>query len=166
MQIILIKRRVTMISPDSLRRYPPLKVFDDAALAIVAQATEELTCAPGEVLFETDQPANGLYFLMSGVLELWIVSSDRNGNGFRNFYPAGEIRSGEFAGISALVPPYVYTATGQITKPSSVLNINALTLRELAAGDPRLDSALMHIVAEATMRRLHDARVQLLTARK
>lgn len=153
-----------MSSIELLQQFPFFKVFDQNALPIVARTTEEVSCAPSEVLFECDQPAQSLYLLVSGALELCIVANDRNG--YRRFLPAGDIRKGELAGISAFVPPFVYSATGQVTKPSSLLRIDAQTLRDLAGSDPRLDSALMHIVAEATMRRLHDTRDQLLAARK
>ncbi len=147
-----------------LRKYAFFQAFDTTALAIVSQATDEIVCAPSEVLFECEQPADVLYLLIDGALELWIVATGRNGN--RRYLPAGEVRQGDVAGVSALVPPYVYTATGQITKPSRLIKIDAPTLRDLAEHDPRLDSALMHIVAEATMRRLHDARTQLVLNRK
>jgi len=153
-----------MTSIELLQKYPFFQVFDRTALSIVAQATTELNCAPSEILFECDQPADSLYLLLGGAIELWIVATGRNGH--RRFLPAGEIRNGEVAGVSALVPPYAYTATGQVTKPSRLIKIDALTLRELSEIDPRLDSALMHIVAEATMRRLNDARAQLLLTRK
>lgn len=153
-----------MTSVELLRQYPFFHAFDEAALPMVALATVEIQCAPGEVLFECDRPAQALYLLMSGALELWIDATDRNG--YRRFVPVGEIRKGEVAGISALVPPYAYTATGQVTAASTLLKIDAQALRDLAESDARLDSALMHIVAQATMRRVHDARTQLLSVRK
>ncbi len=154
-----------MVSPELLRRYPFFSVFDDAALNKVAMATEEVKCASGDVLFEADQPATYLYLLLEGTLELSIVAADRHGQGIRKLFHAGEIDAGEVAGVSALVAPCLYTATGEITAPSRLLRIDAQTLRELCATDPRLDAALMHAVAQATMRRLHDTRVQLLAAR-
>lgn len=155
-----------MISPDLLRGYPFFGAFDDDGLATVALATEVIECLPGEVLFESDQPAWALYVLIAGALELWIVAAERQGTGVRSLYPAGEISTGEVAGISALVPPHVYTATGQITRPSRLLQINAQALRDLSAVAPRLDAALMHVVAQATMNRLQKARAQLLATRK
>lgn len=150
-----------MISTDILYRFPPFKAISEDALRAVARAAETVTNAPGDVLFECNHPANAFFLLMGGTLELWIVSVDRNGNAYSNFYPAGEVRAGEVAGISALIPPFVYTATGQATKPSTLLRFDARALRRLAEDDPRLDSALMHMVAQATMSRLHDARTQL-----
>lgn len=155
-----------MISTDLLQRYPLFRSLDEAVLPAVSMATEEITCAQSDVLFETNQPADALYLLLNGALELWIVSTDRNGNGNRHFYPSGEVRPGELAGISALVQPYLYTATAQITRPSTLLRINARVLRDLSANDPRVDSALMHLVAQATMQRLRDARAQILALRK
>ncbi len=154
-----------MVSPELLRRYPFFSVFDDAALSAVAMATDEMRRAPGDVLFEADMPALYLYLLLEGTLELAIVAADRHGQGMRKLFNAGEVDPGEVAGISALVAPCLYTATGQITAPSRLLRIEAQVLRELSAADPRLDSALMHAVAQTTMRRLHDTRVQLLAAR-
>lgn len=150
-----------MISTDILNRFPPFKAISEEALRAVALAAETVTSAPGDVLFECNQPASAFYLLMGGTLELWIVSVDRNGNAYSNFYPAGEVRAGEVVGISALISPYVYTATAQATKASTLLRFDARALRQLAEEDARLDSALMHMVAQATMSRLHDARSQL-----
>ncbi len=150
-----------MISTDILCRFPLFKAISEDVLRAVALAAETVTSAPGDILFECNHPASAFFLLMGGTLELWIVSVDRNGNAYSNFYPAGEVRAGEVAGISALIPPYVYTATGQATKPSTLLKFDARALRLLAEDDPRLDSALMHMVAQATMSRLHDARSQL-----
>ena len=150
-----------MIATDILNRFPPFKAIGADALQAVALAAETVTSGPGDVLFECHQPANAFYLLMGGTLELWIVSVDRNGNAYSNFYPAGEVRAGEVVGISALISPYVYTATAQATKASTLLRFDAQALRQLAEDDARLDSALMHMVAQATMSRLHDARSQL-----
>ncbi len=150
-----------MISTDILNRFPPFKAISQDALRAVALAAETVVSAPGDVIFECHQPANAFFLLMGGTLELWIVSVDRNGNAYSNFYPAGEVRAGEVAGISALIQPYVYTATAQATKTSTLLRFDAQALRQLAEDDARLDSALMHMVAQATMSRLHDARSQL-----
>ncbi len=154
-----------MISTGALSRNVIFRTFGESMLKTVARATVEVSCASGEILFECNQPAQAFYLLLSGTLELWLVTTDRNGNGTAHFSPSGEVRAGEVAGISALIPPYIYTATGQATKPSNLLKIDAHVLRSLAAEDPRFDSALMHIVAEATMARLTDARTQLLAYR-
>jgi CRP-like cAMP-binding protein len=154
-----------MVSPELLRRYPFFSVFNDAALNTVAMATEEVRCVPGDVLFEADLPATHLYLVLEGTLELSIVAADRHGQGMHKLFHAGEIDPGEIAGISALIAPCLYTATGHVTAPSRLLRIDAQALRELCGSDPRLDAALIHAVAQTTMRRLHDTRVQLLAAR-
>ena len=154
-----------MVSPELLRRYPFFSIFDERELAQIAMATEEIACAAGEVIFEADAPATMLYVLIRGGLELSIVAADRHGQGLRQPFSAGEVNIGEVVGISAMIAPHVYTTRGQITEPSRVLKIDAAALRSLCAQNARLDAAVMHAVAQISMRRLHDVRVQLLSAR-
>jgi len=154
-----------MVSPELLRRYPFFSVFDDRELNEVAMAARELNVDAGTIIFDADQPATELFLLLEGGIELAIVAADRHGQGVRQLHPAGDVNIGDIAGISALIAPCIYTASGRATEPSRLIAIDAALLRGLCADDVRLDAALMHAVSQEAMRRLHDARVQLMAAR-
>jgi CRP-like cAMP-binding protein len=154
-----------MISPELLRRYPFFGFLDDAQLKAVAMLTEELVVEKNATLFENDQPANALYLLIEGCLDLNYIVIDRLDPKVRKEFYVGDVNPGEICGISALIEPYVYTSAVRATCSSRVLRIEASGLRALSELDVKLQAGLMKATARAAMERLHDTRVQLAAAR-
>jgi CRP/FNR family cyclic AMP-dependent transcriptional regulator len=154
-----------MISPELLRRYPFFGFLDDAQLRAVAMLAEEEHCAAGETLFDFESPANALYLLVEGGVEHSYVFVNHDGLGRHKEFFIGEISPGEIFGLSALIEPYVYSATCRASVSSRVIKIEAAGLRAVCEVDPHLAYALMRQVAKAVMSRLTDTRVQLVAAR-
>jgi len=117
-----------------------------------------------DVILETGQPANALYFLISGnVLYYYIVTTDNNPN-YRKEYFIDDISPGEIFGISALIEPYQYTATIRVDKSCRVIRIDANALRDLCREDDALCKGFLTAVAKASMERLENTRVRLVAA--
>lgn len=154
-----------MISPELLRRYPFFGFLDDAQLRAVAMLAEEEHCAVGDLLFEIERPADALYLLVEGGVEHSYVVVDHDDPALRKEFFIGEINPGEIFGFSALIEPYVYSATCRASAPSRLIKIEAAGLRAVCEVDTHLAYALMRQVAKAVMSRLTDTRVQLAAAR-
>jgi CRP-like cAMP-binding protein len=154
-----------MVSPELLRRYPFFGFLDDAQLKAVAMLAEEVAVHQGETLLENDRPAAALFVLLEGSAELDYVVMDRDNPRLRKEFYISDINPGEVSGISALIEPYIYTATVRATSAGRVVRIDAAGLRALCEVDSRLAAALMRQLARAAMERLHDTRVQLVAAR-
>jgi len=153
-----------MISPELLRRFPFFGFMDDRQLKKVAKIAEELTYQVDEVILESGQPADALYFLIGGnVLYYYIVKTENNPDYYKEYF-IDDINPGEIFGISALIEPYKYTATLRVGKPCRVIKINANTLRALCEGDDALCKGLLKAVAKTSMERLENTRVQLIAA--
>jgi CRP-like cAMP-binding protein len=154
-----------MISPELLRRYPFFGFLDDSQLKAVAMIAEEISGEKGETLLETEKPAEALYLLIEGGIDLYYTVTERdNGAQVKEFYIT-EISPGEIFGISALIEPYQYTLTVRVAAPSRIIKIEAAALRALCEVDTRLAYGLMRQTAKAAMSRLHDTRIQLAAAR-
>ena len=153
-----------MISPERLRRYRFFGFLNHTQLRAIAQITTELHVKKGETLFKMNRPAEALYFLMEGEIELHYLVVDRGEPGRRKDYLVGIINPGEIAGISALIEPYKLTANGFISKDSHLLKIEARPLRNLYHTDPELMLGFIRALLSATMERLHSARIQLAAA--
>jgi CRP-like cAMP-binding protein len=154
-----------MISPELLRRFPFFAHLDDNQLAKLAMITNEDSVDEGAILFEENQPADMLYFLLEGGVDLYNVSEEKYRPGARKEFLVGEINPGEVFSISALVDPYVLNATGRASQPSRFLAIEASTLRQLLGEDCSMGYVILQQITKALLERLMYTRVQLAAAR-
>jgi CRP-like cAMP-binding protein len=123
-------------------------------------AEEELIEAE-TALFREGQPADALYFLEDGRVDLYYTTNEPTRSELLQGIPVGEINPGEPFSISALIEPYLLSSTAYISRPSRVIKIDAKALRSLFTKDRRLAYLLTYQAAKATVERLHMTRVQL-----
>ncbi len=154
-----------MVSTELLRRYPFFSGFSPEELTNIALQGEEIVLQPGDVVFETHQPADSLYLLLEGCVDLHYVVVDEINPEYRKDFFVSEINVGEPFGLSALIPPYRYTGDVRVTKPGRAVRFNAEGLRALCEADPKLEALMLRRMLEAVMSRLHDARVLLVASR-
>ena len=154
-----------MISTELLRRYPFFGGLANEHLNAVAMLAEEITYEQDETVFETGHPADALYFLIEGCVDLHYSVVDEISPELRKDFFISEINPGEPFGISALIEPYRYTGMVRATCTTRVLKFDANGLRALCTVDPKIEATLMRQLAAAAMSRLHDTRVQLAAAR-
>ncbi len=154
-----------MISPELLRRFPFFGFMDDAQLKAVAMIAEEVTYEKDEVIVEAGKPADSFFFLLEGDVAYYLVATSEHDPYYKKEHFVAEINPGEIFGISALIEPYIYTATLKADKPSRVIRIRASSLRALCEVDIKLSCGLHKAVARAAMERLQHTRVQLVAAK-
>jgi len=153
-----------MISPEVLRRYPFFSFMNHEQLREVAMITDEVTVNKGDILFNIDEEADACFMLQDGAIDLHYIVVDEHEPDLRKEFVVGTINPGEVLGISAVIEPYVYSATAIAVNDSRLLKIDAVALKELCAEDADLDYGLQRMVAKSTMERLHATRVQLAAA--
>ena len=154
-----------MVSPELLRRYQLFGSLAPEHVNAIAMLTEEVQLESGEMIFETGQPADYLYILVKGCIDLFYVAVDEINTELRKELFVSEINPGEPFGISALLDPWVYQGTVRTTCPSRVLRAEATGLRALCEVDPAIAAVLMRGMAQAALSRLHDTHVLLAAAR-
>ncbi len=153
-----------MISPEILRRYPFFGVLTDAQTKAMAMIGDEEALAKGTVVCEEGKPSKALYLLLDGGVSLYYKSEEEFHPTTRKEFLVGEINPGEVFAISALVEPYINTATVKAEKDSRVVKFDAAELKKLVEKDPRLYCLLMREIAKSAMERLAYARIQLAAA--
>jgi len=153
-----------MISPEVLRRFPFYSFMSPDLLRAVAMITNEVKYEKGQILFNIDDDANKCFLLLEGGIDLHYVVVDEYEPELRKEFVVGTINPGELLGISSLVEPYKYTATAVAINESRLLDTDAVAFRELCAENPELNYGVQHMVAKATMERLHATRVLLAAA--
>lgn len=153
-----------MISPELLRRYSFFAFLSEQDLYSIAMIADELTADAGTVLFEECQPAEALYLLLDGSIDLYYKSEEEYHPKTRKEFLVGEINPGEIFSISSMLEPYVLNASARASKPSSYVKIDAVALRQLIETNHQLGFMIMHQIAKALMERLAYTRVQLAAA--
>jgi CRP-like cAMP-binding protein len=154
-----------MISPELLRRFPFFGFMDDKQLKAVAMIADEKKYNHGEDVVAYNTPASKLFFLIEGTASYYYVVTSEHDPYYKQEYFISDFNPGEIFGISALIEPFVFTASVRAEKSCRLIEIDASALRALCEVDMQLSCGLMRAVAKAAMERLQHTRVQLIAAK-
>lgn len=154
-----------MISTELLRKFPFFGFMDYSQLKAVAMIAEKLTYEKDEVIVEVGKPAEHFFFLLDGNVSYYTVVTSEHDPYYRKEYFITDINPGEIFGISALIEPYIFSATLKANKFSHVIQISATSLRALCEVDAKLAIGLYRAVAKTAMERLQTTRLQLVAAK-
>jgi CRP-like cAMP-binding protein len=154
-----------MISPELLRRFPFFSFMDDKQLKAVAMIAVKKTYNHGEDVVANNTPASKLFFLIEGTASYYYIVTSEHDPYYKQEYFISDFNPGEIFGISALIEPFVFTASVRAEKPCRLIEIDASALRALCEVDMQLSCGLMRAVAKAAMERLQQTRVQLIAAK-
>jgi CRP-like cAMP-binding protein len=153
-----------MISPELLRRFPFFGFMDDKQLKAVAMIAEEKTYGNEGEIVVYNSPAEKLFFLVEGNASYYYIVTSEHDPYYKQEYFISDFNPGEIFGISALIEPFVFTASVRAGKSCHLIEIDAAALRALCEVDTQLSCGLMRAVAKAAMERLQHTRVQLIAA--
>jgi CRP-like cAMP-binding protein len=153
-----------MISLENLRRYPFFGECSYAQLISIAWISSVESYPAGVTLFQKGQPANTLYFLETGSVDLFYPLLENPSKNTVDEIALNEVNPGDPFGIAALIEPNIYTATGRTAKDSHVIQIEAIPLRALFEKDKRLAYLFTRLATKSAVERLDAARVQLAAA--
>ena len=146
-----------MISPEQLRRYPIFANISEDALKEVAMISDEVVAESGKTLFNEDDPADAMYILVDGEVDIKYTLGDGEKR------VVDTVVAGDLLVWSALVEPYRCTATGTTRKSCKLISINAKKLRALCEVNHDLGYRMLISVTQLLATRLEGARVQLAT---
>lgn len=145
-----------MVSMDALRASELFQGLSDDELAIIARMAREETFEPEARIFSEGEPAESLYIVVRGRIAILIDL----GQGRQTVVDT--VGPGDSFGWSALVPPFVYTASAACAQAATVLVIPGDGLRELCQQHCRTAYAIMERVAGVISTRLSDTRLRLM----
>lgn len=153
-----------MVSERILRGHSFFNLLSKRQFEALAEIASLEKFGKGEVIFEETMPAETLYFLHTGGVELYCTI-------FHSFHPENrkeckvdEIAPGQPFSISALIYPYVLTSTARATTESEVIRFHGISLYRLLEEDVDLANLIYDQLTKAAMKRLHTTRVNLLNA--
>ncbi len=144
-----------MISPERLRRYPHFAGVSEEGLKEVAMISEEREFQAGQVLFNEGDPAEYLMILERGQVDIRYELGDGSQ------VTVDTLVGGDLMGWSALLDPYMLTASGVAKTSGRLIAVRAEPLRELCDENPAFGYRIMERVAQTLRSRLRGTRIQL-----
>jgi CRP/FNR family transcriptional regulator, cyclic AMP receptor protein len=140
--------------PVYLRDYSCFRGLSDDQLTTIAEFTNAICYQPGYTLFREGDPGERVFFLVKGDVEVLHTTGD-NGQ-TRLDTVSGE----EVVGCSALIDPYVYTATERSLTEVEVLEVDALSLREMMQSDCSFGLTIQQHILRVLMERILHLRLR------
>jgi CRP-like cAMP-binding protein len=146
-----------MVATALLERYKFFAVFDAAELERLAALARDTSVLENTVIFQEQERADALYFLLDGEVDLYTTVSATN----PAHLFAGEISPGDPFGVSALLEPYVYRTSARAQTVSRFLEMGAEELRALMDQDCVLGIKLLRQMMRATLERVEVMRLHV-----
>lgn len=138
---------------ESLRAVELFGGLSEAQRLAVAQMSVERRVPAGEVLFRLGEPAESLYVIRRGRVDLTFplqVLGESKEVRFQS------LEAGRTLAWSALVPPHRLTMTARATTDVELLVLGGARLRALLAEQPALGHAVMSNLAGVVGARFHE----------
>jgi len=130
--------------------------FSDFQSQCLAALIEEVDVKKGEWLFREGAPADRLYCVKQGAVELLTRIDDRIE------LPITILRPEEgFFGTSSLVAPFIYSLSARSFKDSHLLGIKQSRLMEQMKQDPEMGFIIMSNLSKTFLDRLKETRQEV-----
>ncbi len=127
--------------------------FSEEDATLVAVLAREVNVRAGEVLFRLGDPAQVLYVLRRGRMELTfplMVMGEQRETRFQSMEP------GKTLAWSALVPPHRLTLSARATTDAALLGFDRDDLQRLLQAHPSIGRIVMSNLAGVIATRLHE----------
>ena len=129
-----------------------LAELDLTEIGILAEHLEQRTYAPGAIIIEEGAPADSLYFLLAGSVDVSVV---RGGDGIATILAS--IDAGNVFGELALLGDHPRTASVIAASPARVLELSAAGLAAVIRHNPEIRAKLLSGVGRSLSERLRQA---------
>jgi CRP/FNR family cyclic AMP-dependent transcriptional regulator len=147
-----------MVTPEMLSQTSLFEGLAEEPLKAIADISDEVKCPHGEVLFWEGDPAELLYILLEGEINIFVQLSSSPGRVTVSVIS----QPYQTLGWSGLVVPHAYTATALCEADSRLIAIDGEGLMEVLKGDPAVGFAVMGRIAEVMSSRMRNTRLALL----
>lgn len=148
-----------MISPELLRRFALLGGLPPEMYEAIAQFSHELTLEIDTYLFEQNRPANEVFLVLDGTVDL-LMNMDEKG---RHREEVETLVPGEFIGWSALIEPHEYKLSAVTAEDTHLIVIEAVKFLDLLEQNPDWGYLVMQRIAGIIGERLTHMRMRLMS---
>lgn len=138
--------------PNLIRKFSCFRDMTDEQVQLIAKISNSVCYPSNYVLFKEGEDGKILYLLIEGDVEIF-YTTDKD-----DLLKVDTVSSEEIVGCSAMVPPFVYTATVQTLNNVEVLEIGTQELRQLIDQDPQLGLKFQEYLIQILSDRILDLR--------
>jgi CRP-like cAMP-binding protein len=146
-----------MVAPEVLGSFPFFAGLNDVELRSLSIVANEARFRRGDVIFREEDPAHTLYLLLDGWVDV-MINTDAHG---MHQALATTRTAGDMFGWSAVVEPYIYTASAVCASPVKVVGFKGADLLALFEIDARLCCVIMRNICQVIASRLQATRLQM-----
>jgi CRP-like cAMP-binding protein len=147
-----------MVTPEMLSQASLFEGLAEEQLKAIAEVSEEVKCPHGEVLFWEGDPAELLYILLEGEINIFVQLSSSP----ERVTVSVISQPYQTVGWSGLVAPHAYTATGLCEADCRLLAVDGEGLMAVLKDDPAVGFTVMGRIAEVMSSRMRNTRFALL----
>ena len=125
--------------------------FDDSDIEILAETAEQVELEPGDILFREQDPADSVYLVIFGAVNLYTCFSENIDQTIMT------VRTGGFVGILAIIDDLVRDINARATEKTKVYKFDREKLQSLIAEDNNLGVKFLRLLNDLLGKRLHIA---------
>lgn len=123
--------------------------FDDSDIEILAEIAERVEMVPGDVLFRKQDPADSVYLVISGAVDLFTCFNENIDQTIMT------IRTGGFIGIMAIIDDEVRDINARTAEKTIAYKFDREKLQSLIAQENRLGVKFLRLFNNVLGKRLH-----------
>lgn len=147
-----------MVDPHMLSQASLFEGLTEGQLKAIADISEKAAGQQGEVLFWEGDPAELLYILVEGEINLFVQLSSRP----ERITVSVISQPYQTLGWSGLVAPNAYTASALCEVDSRLVAIDGAALTEILKDDPAMGFVVLGRIAEVMSSRMRNTRFSLI----
>ena len=148
-----------MIPLDTLRGFSLFVGLNEAELQSLSIIAKEVSLQRGDFISKEDESAHMLFLLCDGWVDVWINTDSRDDH--RALVTT--LTAGDIIGWSAVVEPYVYTASSVCASPVKAIGFRGVDLRALFEVDHKLYCEIIGKICQVIANRLRATRLQMVS---
>jgi CRP-like cAMP-binding protein len=161
-----------MISPELIRRYPFFAGLNHGYVGTLAKLADEVSVESGHCFFGEGDELKKLYLVIEGAVAIVMGVPDREsaqplsdqltGKLTTKDITVSTVGTGGVFGWSALIPPYLSTASAKALTPCRTIALDCEKLRTVFEEDCNLAYLMTQKAAQIVRGRLRDMRIETL----
>ncbi len=146
-----------MVAADDIKKFQLFSGIDDSKLAIIAEFCHSRTLKDGTICFSQGNKSSELHLLRKGKIDVIMRIHEPWGMDVKVHI----VKPGEVFGWSAIVEPYIYTASGKCIGNIEEIYLKGSDLEKLFKKDPVMGYTIMRNVSALISSRLTESREKL-----
>lgn len=148
-----------MITPELISRYPFFSDLDLDDIITIANTAEGNTVESGEFVFREGDELRYFYIVIEGAIG---IVRERSGKNSITETVISAVGPGHVFAWSALVPPYLATASAKALTPCWLITFDCQKLLQAFQNDCEFGFRMMQKIVQISRDRLLDARIESL----